>query len=99
MLCVVVLTLFSILDAVFTLTLLARGGSELNPIMNYFLGIGVAPFMVAKMLLTTIPAIVLIASSNLMLFNTLRARSVLGALIGMYAGLLMYEVGLLWMSA
>lgn len=99
MMCVLLLTVFSILDAVFTLTLLSRGGTELNPVMNFFLQMGTAPFMIAKMLLTTAPAIVLIASSNLMLFNTIRARSVLGALIGMYAGLLTYEIGLLWMSS
>jgi len=33
----ILLTVFSILDALFTLTLLQHGGTELNPVMRYFL--------------------------------------------------------------
>ena len=94
----VLLVLMSITDSVFTLTLIARGGSEVNPFMNYMLQHSIGLFMVVKMLLTAIPAVVLVATHNLMLFNRIRARSILAAMVGMYTGLLMYEVGLLVIS-
>ncbi len=96
---VILLTVFSILDAAFTLTLIARGGEELNPVMNYFLTLGTLPFMLAKMLLTTIPGLVLVASSNVAVFSRLRCRSLLAAMVGMYAGLMLYEILLLVASA
>ncbi len=95
----ILLVLMSITDSVFTLTLISRGGSEVNPFMNYMLQHSIGLFMVVKMLLTAIPAVVLVATHNLMLFNKIRARSILAAAVGMYAGLIMYEIGLLIISA
>jgi len=97
--CVLLLMIFSILDAVFTLSLLARGGSELNPVMNYFLGFGTGYFMSVKMLLTALPALLLISTGNLLLFQRIRVHSLLSALVGGYAGLLIYEVALLLASS
>ncbi len=89
------LVVLSIMDSVFTLTLLAHGGKELNPFMNWVLGYGVTAFMVVKMLLTAIPAVILVAANNIKLFGLIRARSLLGAMVGLYAGLIVYELGLL----
>lgn len=94
----VVLMLLSITDSVFTLTLIARGGTEVNPIMNALLQHSVWAFTAVKMLLTGIPAIVLVAAGNLLLFNRWRARSVLAALVGVYMGLIVYELVLLSIS-
>jgi len=94
----VLLVLLSITDSVFTLTLIARGGSEVNPFMNYMLQQSVGLFMVVKMALTAIPAIVLVASNNMLVFNKIRARSLLAAMVGLYAGLIVYEIGLLSIS-
>lgn len=86
----------SILDSTFTLMLLAGGGRELNPLMAHLLEHGVAPFAAAKMALTGIPAVLLVATGNLpVLFGRVRARSVLAALVGLYSGLIVYELGLL----
>lgn len=95
----IALMALSILDAVFTLTLLARGGTELNPVMNALLQHSVWAFTGVKMLLTGIPAIVLVAVGNLTLFRVIRARSVLAALVGLYLGLMVYHVSLLALSA
>lgn len=89
------LVLFSCTDAAFTLTLISKGGSELNPIMNYFLQQGIGPFLTVKLLLTTIPAIILTASSNVIIMGRFRARTALAALVGVYAGVIVYELGLL----
>jgi len=84
----------SILDSLFTLILLAAGGSELNPFMNAVLGHGVWAFTAVKMTLTAVPAVLLVATGNLPVFG-MRARSILAALVGLYAGLIVYELGLL----
>lgn len=93
---VMLLLCFSLLDAVFTLTLLSHGGTELNPVMRYFLETsGTGAFLLAKLLLTSLPALVLVATSNLMVFGRFRVRSIMAALVGGYAGLLVYELILL----
>ena len=91
----VLLVGFSILDSLFTLMLLARGGSELNPVMNAVLDHGIWAFTAVKMTLTAVPAVLLVATGNLPLWRGLRARSVLAALVGLYAGLILYELALL----
>jgi len=85
----------SVLDSVFTLTLLARGGTEANPVMNWLLGHSVWAFSSVKMLLTGMAAIVLVATSNLLMFGRVRARSILAAMVGLYCGLIVYELALL----
>jgi len=95
----IILVLLSITDSIFTLTLISRGGSEVNPFMNYMLQHSVSLFMIVKMALTAIPAMVLVATHNMMVFKRIRARSLLAAMVGLYAGLIIYEIGLLSMSA
>ncbi len=99
LLLVVLLTVFSVTDAIFTLTLISRGGSELNPVMNYFLSINVTVFMLVKLLLTIIPGLFLTAAGNTLFLNRIRANAILAAMVGGYAGLLIYEIGLLSLSA
>lgn len=85
----------SILDSMFTLTLIAHGGTEVNPFMNWALQQSVWLFMALKMLLTAIPAVILVATGNIKLFGIIRARSLLAIAVGFYFGLLLYEIGLL----
>lgn len=94
----ILLMVLSVMDSVFTLTLISRGGTEVNPFMNAILQHSVWAFTGVKMLLTGIPAIVLVATGNLMLFKRWRARSVLAALTGLYLGLICYELALLSIS-
>ncbi len=88
----------SIADSVFTLTLIERGGTEVNPVMNALLQHSVWSFAAVKMTLTAVPAMILVATGNLVLFNRWRARSILAALVGLYAGLIVYELALLSIS-
>jgi hypothetical protein len=60
----------SILDALFTLFLISRGATEVNPIMNYFLDRGPSVFFVAKYILTAVCLILILAIRNFYLFNT-----------------------------
>lgn len=94
----ILLMVLSVMDSVFTLTLISRGGSEVNPVMNALLQYSVWSFMAVKMLLTAVPAIILVATGNLLLFKRWRARSILAALVGLYLGLICYELALLSIS-
>lgn len=95
----VALMVMSVLDSIFTLIIIERGGSEANPFMDILLQYSVWAFVGFKMFLTGIPAIMLSATGNLMLFGRYRARSVLAALVGMYLGLMMYHGFLLYVSS
>ncbi|MFK7854046.1 MAG: DUF5658 family protein [Granulosicoccus sp.] len=94
----ILLMCLSVADSVFTLTLISRGGTEVNPFMNALLQHSVWAFASVKMLLTAIPATILVATGNVLLFNRWRARSILAALVGLYLGLIVYEIALLSIS-
>jgi len=89
------LMILSVMDAIFTLTLIANGGSEVNPFMNWLLQIDTVVFVSAKMFLTGIAAVLLVAMSNVLVFKRFRARSILAGALGLYCGLIVYELGLL----
>jgi hypothetical protein len=87
--------LMSILDAFFTLKLLSGGAIEANPVMAYFLGIGVPAFIMSKMIMTGTCIIFLTALSSYMFLN----RFLIGKLITIsfigYMVLISYELLLL----
>ena len=58
------LVVLSVLDALFTMICIQRGGSELNPFMRLALSYGPETFFTTKMVLTIIPAIVLASLSR-----------------------------------
>lgn len=95
----ITLMILSIMDSVFTLIIISRGGSEANPFMDMLLQQSVWAFVGFKMALTGIPAIVLAATGNLKVFGRYRARSVLAALVGVYLGLMVYHGFLLHVSS
>lgn len=88
----IALMILSIMDSLFTLTILANGGTEVNPVMNALLQHSVFSFTVVKMTLTAVPALLLIATGNVLVFNRWRARSILATFVGLYAGLIVYEL-------
>lgn len=93
----VALIALSLCDAFFTLNILAHGGREVNPIMNYMLNYGTFAFVASKMLLTALAIVVMTAAGNLKIFSLVRVRSVIAVLIGLYAGLIVYELLILSM--
>ena len=77
----------SLLDAVFTLIHLGRGGREANPVMDRAIGIGPVTVLVIKCALTTSGMLLLI------LHKTFRGvRLVLGAVLAVYLGLMGYHL-------
>lgn len=93
----VALTALSLCDAFFTLNILAHGGQEINPFMNYMLGYGTFAFVASKMFFTAVAVVVLTGAGNFVLFKRIRVRSVLAILTGLYAGLIVYELLILAM--
>jgi hypothetical protein len=61
---IMLLVIFSITDGLFTLHLIERGATETNPVMAWFLDLGVWPFMLAKFLLTCSAIIILLVFHN-----------------------------------
>lgn len=84
--------LFSVIDATLTLHLLSNGAIEANPIMDYFITQGVAPFVISKMLFTSIPLILLTATSNYFLFGRIRIALLFPILLAFYSALIIYEI-------
>jgi len=88
----VALMILSITDAVLTLNILAAGGEEVNPVMNHMLGYGTFAFVASKMLMTALPLTALTAAGNLIVYNFVRVRTLTATLVGLYCGLIVYEL-------
>lgn len=92
----VAILLLCCMDAFFTLTLLQRGASELNPFMAWLLEIDVQLFLVIKLALTASGLIFLVAHKNFLLFNQrFKVPHLLYAFLAGYALLVKYELVLL----
>ena len=72
----------SMVDAVLTLTLLEHGAVEVNPVMRYFIDLGLGPFVIAKYGLTATPLVVMVMLSA---SSFLRFR--IGSLMFLFSGL------------
>jgi hypothetical protein len=62
--------LLSIIDAVLTLYLIERGATEMNPIMDYYLGHGPLVFFGVKYFLTCASLLIVLLKENDRLFKT-----------------------------
>jgi hypothetical protein len=82
---------FQILDAFFTLFHLARGGRELNPLMDYCIRLGPAVFLWTKLGLAGLGLLFLSAH-----FRWPLVRRGLTGLFVLYAGVICYHLILLW---
>ena len=61
---IMLLAILTISDGLFTLHLIERGATEENPVMAFFLDLGVRPFMIAKFLLTSLGVVILLVFHN-----------------------------------
>jgi hypothetical protein len=82
---------FHVLDAGFTLVHLARGGSELNPIMGFFIGQGPGQFLAAKLGIAALGLLFLGLHGRFPL-----VRKAIAGLFILYAGVVCYHIFLLW---
>lgn len=87
--------LLCVSDAVLTIILMEHGAIEANPIMAFFLPKGLGWFTAAKLALTSVGCVVLVACSRMRLFRTLPGETMLYGVAALYAALIVYELRLL----
>ena len=95
---VLVLTsiLLSVADALFTLQLVELGAREINPLMDFFLGYGPAPFLLVKYFITGVSLLVLLVHKQRpLLGGRLRGRDVLYAVPFIYSLVILWELSLI----
>jgi hypothetical protein len=89
----VVIFAFHVLDALFTLAHIARGGTELNPLMEFFLEHSPGAFLVAKLSVAGLGLLFLGLHGRFPL-----VRKGIAALFVVYAGVVCYHFILIWQA-
>src|SRR5690606_9799424 len=87
--------LLSVTDAFLTVTLLSLGAREANPVMDFVLQRRPELFAAAKMMLTGVGVLVLVACARATVFRIIRVSAVMHWCLLLYAGLVAYEYWLL----
>ena len=93
---VIGLLLLCNVDAFFTLTILDRGGEELNPFMELLLGLNQAWFIAIKLLVTAAGLAVLVVHYHFRWLKYFKVQYIIYALLACYVVLVNYEIYLLW---
>ena len=91
----IMILLMSVVDAFLTLTLIAHGAEEANPIMAYLLERTPRLFAAGKMALTGAAIVVLVALARERLFRVIRCSAIIHWCMLGYVALLIYEAWLL----
>lgn len=87
--------IFSLIDAVMTLSLLNLGAWEANPMMRSALEVGPSFFIFSKYFLTAAGFLFLLKNAKLRIFgNRMTAEELAYGLILLYAGLVLYEISI-----
>ena len=93
---IISIAIFSCFDALFTLQLLQQGKAvEANPVMLHFIEMGIYPFLIAKMVLTSSCLLFLVAHKNFQI-KTISVSKIIYAFFIAYALLIIYELVLLF---
>jgi hypothetical protein len=88
-----VIFFFHVLDALFTLVHIARGGAELNPLMGFFLRQSPGVFLVAKLSIAGLGLLFLGLHGRFPL-----VRKGIAAIFVLYAGVICYHFILIWQA-
>lgn len=91
----IAILLLSVSDALLTLTLLANGAEEMNPVMDYILVNHPGLFAAVKMSLTGFGVLVLVACARTTVFRIVRVSLIMHWFLLGYAALIGYEWWLL----
>jgi hypothetical protein len=67
MICILVILIFSFADGILTLEVINKGGREVNPIMDFFMGISPFFFMFSKLIFSIIGVSFLFVTKNMQL--------------------------------
>ena len=91
----IMILLMSVTDAFLTLQLIDLGASEANPVMAFLLDRTPQLFVIAKMLLTGVGIVVLVALARARVFRVIRISIIIHWCMLGYVALLAYEAWLL----
>jgi hypothetical protein len=91
----IAILLLSVADALLTLTLLANGAQEMNPVMDYILASYPRLFAVVKMSLTGVGVMILVVCARTTVFRIVRVSTVMHWFLLGYSCLIAYELWLL----
>jgi len=93
---VITVIILSLIDASFTLKLVAIGAaSEVNPVMDFFLNLGAIPFLLFKYALTAVGLLSFLVLKNFTyLSGKLKVSSLMLGILLLYAVLILYELSL-----
>lgn len=93
---VLTVLILSLLDAALTLTLLARGASELNPVMRYYIDLGPWLFVLVKYTITALALILIIVFSTIVSVRYRLASSlILPFCVSVFGSIVIWELYLL----
>ena len=91
----IMILLLSVTDAFLTLTLIAHGGEEANPVMAFLLERTPQLFASVKMMLTGLGIVVLVALARARVFRVVRISNIIHWCLLGYVLLIAYEAWLL----
>jgi hypothetical protein len=89
---VVLVVVLNLLDAVFTMIILNKGGQEVNPIVGYFMHLSGNAFWVWKFVITSFSLLLLCVHSQFKRYKAFHA--LIGASV-IYVVVLLYQVHLI----
>ena len=97
---VIAIILLSVLDAVFTVQLIQIGAArEANPVMDFFLRLGLAPYLLVKYALTVGSVLVCLILKNYRIGGRIRVQWVITSVLLMYGAVIVYELSLFYRFA
>jgi hypothetical protein len=89
----ILILVFSVADAFFTLALIDGDTTELNYVMHYYMQLGAVPFLLVKYLLTAVGLLLLLVHKNHSCFlGRVRVKVIMLAWVFMYSALITYEL-------
>jgi len=94
---ILLILLFSVLDALLTLYLIGHDATELNPIMAYYINVGPYAFFFVKYMLTSVAVVILLLCQNAFL-RTMRihARSLFYVIVAAFMSVVAWELFLIF---
>jgi hypothetical protein len=95
--CITLILVLSILDAVFTLYLVNKGATEINPVMAHYINVGPRAFLMVKYGLTCFSIMVLLLCSNVFLKRfRVQVRTLFTIMMFIFVGVVLWQLFLIY---
>jgi len=91
----IAIVLLSTLDGFFTLKILEKGGTEVNPIMQALLEYDTQVFLISKLVITVTCVLFCLVHINFNMFRILSMKIMIKSILAIYLALIGYEIFLL----